>query len=73
MTIAAITAPSHQADPLARPLVRVARWPVEIVSKAGTAFLVSADQWRSLVETAHRLVYELRDEELVIVQARYHY
>jgi toxin YoeB len=24
--------------------------PVEIVSKAGTAFLVSADQWRSLME-----------------------
>ena len=29
--------------------------PVEIVSKAGTAFLVSADQWRSLTETAHLL------------------
>lgn len=25
--------------------------PVEIVSKAGTAYLVSADQWRSLMET----------------------
>ena len=24
--------------------------PVEIVSKAGTAYLVSADQWRSLME-----------------------
>jgi antitoxin YefM len=29
--------------------------PVEIVSKAGTAFLVSADQWRSVMETAHLL------------------
>ena len=29
--------------------------PVEIVSKAGTAFLVSADQWRSFMETAHLL------------------
>lgn len=29
--------------------------PVEIVSKAGTAYLVSADQWRSLMETAHLL------------------
>lgn len=29
--------------------------PIEIVSKAGTAFLVSADQWRSLMETAHLL------------------
>ena len=26
--------------------------PVEIVSKAGTAYLMSADQWRSLMETA---------------------
>jgi antitoxin YefM len=29
--------------------------PVEIVSRAGTAFLVSAEQWRSLMETAHLL------------------
>ena len=29
--------------------------PVEIVSKSGVAYLVSADQWRSLVETAHLL------------------
>jgi antitoxin YefM len=29
--------------------------PVEIVSKSGTAFLVSAVQWRSLMETAHLL------------------
>jgi len=29
--------------------------PVEIVSKSGTAYLVSADQWRSLMETAHLL------------------
>jgi len=29
--------------------------PVEIVSKNGTAYLVSADQWRSLMETAHLL------------------
>jgi antitoxin YefM len=29
--------------------------PVEIVSKAGTAYLVSADQWRSVMETAHLL------------------
>ena len=29
--------------------------PVEIVSRSGTAFLVSADQWHSVVETAHLL------------------
>ena len=29
--------------------------PVEIVSKSGVAYLVSADQWRSLMETAHLL------------------
>jgi antitoxin YefM len=29
--------------------------PVEIVSKAGTAFLVSAAQWRSMQETAYLL------------------
>ena len=29
--------------------------PVEIVSKAGTAFLVSSDQWRALMETAYLL------------------
>ena len=28
---------------------------VEILSKAGTAYLVSAAQWRSLQETAHLL------------------
>lgn len=27
--------------------------PVEIISKAGTAYLVPAEQWRSLVETAY--------------------
>jgi antitoxin YefM len=29
--------------------------PVEIVSRPGSAYLVSADQWRSLMETAHLL------------------
>lgn len=29
--------------------------PVEIVSRSGTAYLVSADQWRSLMETAYLL------------------
>jgi antitoxin YefM len=27
--------------------------PVEILSKSGTAFLVSEEQWRSMVETAY--------------------
>ncbi|MDQ1294436.1 MAG: antitoxin YefM [Actinomycetota bacterium] len=29
--------------------------PVEIVSKAGSAYLVPAEQWRSLMETAYLL------------------
>lgn len=29
--------------------------PVEIVSKSGTAFLVPAEQWRSLTETSYLL------------------
>jgi antitoxin YefM len=29
--------------------------PVEIVSRSGTAYLVSAGQWRSLMETAYLL------------------
>ena len=38
---------------------------VEIVSKAGTAYLVSADQWRSLVETAHLLRSPANAERLL--------
>jgi len=46
--------------------------PVEIVSKAGSAYLVAADQWRSLMETAYllrspanaeRLAHSLADAE----------
>jgi toxin YoeB len=29
--------------------------------------------WSRRITDEHRLVYQLRDEELVIVQARYHY
>jgi antitoxin YefM len=39
--------------------------PVEIVSKAGTAYLVSADQWRSLMETAHLLRSPANAERLL--------
>jgi len=39
--------------------------PVEIVSKAGTAFLVSAEQWRSLMETAHLLRSPANAERLL--------
>ena len=39
--------------------------PVEIVSKAGTAFLVSADQWRSFMETAHLLRSPANAERLL--------
>jgi antitoxin YefM len=39
--------------------------PVEIVSKAGTAYLVSADQWRSLMETAHLLRSPVNAERLL--------
>lgn len=39
--------------------------PVEIVSKAGSAFLVSAEQWRSLVETAHLLRSPANAERLL--------
>jgi antitoxin YefM len=39
--------------------------PVEIVSKAGTAFLVSADQWHSLIETAHLLRSPANAERLL--------
>jgi antitoxin YefM len=38
---------------------------VEIVSKAGTAYLVSADQWRSLMETAHLLRSPANAERLL--------
>jgi antitoxin YefM len=38
---------------------------VEIVSKAGTAYLVSADQWRSIVETAHLLRSPANAERLL--------
>ena len=41
--------------------------PVEIVSRNGTAYLVSADQWRSLMETspanADRLLRSIADAE----------
>jgi antitoxin YefM len=39
--------------------------PVEIVSKSGTAYLVSADQWRSLMETAYLLRSPANAERLV--------
>jgi len=39
--------------------------PVEIVSKAGTAYLVSADQWHSLMETAHLLRSPVNAERLL--------
>ena len=39
--------------------------PVEIVSKTGTAYLVSADQWRSLMETAHLLRSPVNAERLL--------
>ena len=39
--------------------------PVEIVSKAGTAYLVSADQWRSITETAHLLRSPANAERLL--------
>jgi antitoxin YefM len=38
---------------------------VEIVSKAGSAYLVSADQWRSLMETAHLLRSPANAERLL--------
>lgn len=39
--------------------------PIEIVSKAGTAYLVSADQWRSLMETAYLLRSPANAEHLL--------
>ena len=39
--------------------------PVEIVSKNGTAYLVSADQWRSLMETAYLLRSPTNAERLL--------
>ena len=39
--------------------------PVEIVSKGGTAYLVSADQWRSLMETAYLLRSPVNAERLL--------
>jgi len=39
--------------------------PVEIISKAGAAYLVSADQWRSLMETAHLLRSPANAERLM--------
>jgi antitoxin YefM len=39
--------------------------PVEIVSKSGTAYLVSADQWRSLMETAYLLRSPANAERLL--------
>lgn len=39
--------------------------PVEIVSKAGSAYLVSAEQWRSLIETAHLLRSPANAERLL--------
>ena len=39
--------------------------PVEIVSKAGTAYLVAADQWRSLMETAYLLRSPANAERLL--------
>ena len=39
--------------------------PVEIISKGGTAYLVSADQWRSLMETAYLLRSPANAERLL--------
>jgi antitoxin YefM len=39
--------------------------PVEIVSKSGTAYLVSADQWRSLMQTAYLLRSPANAERLL--------
>lgn len=39
--------------------------PVEIVSKAGTAYLVSSEQWHSIVETAHLLRSPANAERLL--------
>ena len=41
-------------------------------ARAAVPELVRGDRSRRITEE-HRLVYELRDQELVIVQARYHY
>ena len=39
--------------------------PVEIVSRNGSAYLVSADQWRSLMETAYLLRSPANAERLL--------
>ena len=39
--------------------------PVEIISKAGTAYLVSADQWLSVMETAYLLRSPANAERLL--------
>jgi toxin YoeB len=32
-----------------------------------------AGYWSRRIDSEHRLVYTLRDDELVVIQARYHY
>ena len=39
--------------------------PIEIISRSGTAYLVPADQWRSLVETAYLLRSPANAERLL--------
>jgi len=50
-----------------------ARDPATGIGKPGRLSHNLSGYWSRRITEEHRLVYELRDDELIIVQARYHY
>ncbi|MGH3695284.1 MAG: Txe/YoeB family addiction module toxin [Pseudonocardiaceae bacterium] len=56
-----------------RMIEEVARDPATGIGKPERLSHNLSGYWSRRITDEHRLVYQLRDEELIIVQARYHY
>ena len=56
-----------------RMIEEAARDPGQGIGKPERLLYNLSGYWSRRITDEHRLVYQLRDDELVIVQARYHY
>jgi toxin YoeB len=56
-----------------RMISQACRDPVQGIGKPERLSHNLSGYWSRRITDEHRLVYQLRDDELIIVQARYHY
>jgi toxin YoeB len=56
-----------------RMITEAARDPAQGIGKPERLSHNLSGYWSRRITDEHRLVYQLRDDELIIVQARYHY